>query len=375
MGAVLAVVVAVALAACSGAPGDSPTRNGELVASPAGSGSSCTTDRPCGIAAAIDRADDGDTITLLDGEYGDLTLDGGGSSLPAKVTIEPDAGATATIGKLDTNRPGLTWKGVTFTGGIYIDKGAGRTTLDTVQVEGSGVFVHASGVTITGSTIENGTSVDGVQVGGATDLLIEGSTISGFGQGADSDVHSDCVQIFDSSDIVIRGNYIGGCDNSALIFSVGGGTGISSVTVEGNQLQGCVEKTDRCSQGTALDLREPTAVDIVVRNNTILDGSVMVEPLEGLVFDRNIVGYLSNCNAPMTNSIVENWNTGKCDQPDALGSDGNRQGAVSVVDRLDGDLRLVDPTEATIEPTAGSEPAPEGFSGQALDPDVAGAGN
>ena len=224
-----------------------------------------------------------------------------------------------------------------------------------------------------GLDLADGTSIDGIQVGGATGLTVENSWVGGFGQGEGSDVHADCVQLFDSSDIVLRGNYFGGCDNAALIFSPGAGTGIRAVTVEGNFLQGCVNKDDeRCSQGTALDLRANTT-DVVVRNNTMLDGSVMVEPLPGLVFDRNIVGYASNCAMPMTNSIVIAWNTGKCDTPDAVGSAGNRVGAVEVADRAAGDLSPVDPAQVLIEPEGGSS-APSGFAGGALSDDQAGAG-
>jgi len=235
--------------------------------------------------------------------------------------------------------------------------------------------VHAAGVTISGATIENGTSIDGIQVAGARDLLVESSVVRGFGQGSDSDVHSDCIQIFDSSGIVLRGNYLGNCDNAALIFSPGGDEGISDVVVEANRLQGCVADTERCSGGTALDLRDVTSItDVVVRNNTMLDGSVRVDPLDGLVFDRNIVGYASNCDLPMTNSIVASWNTGNCERPDALGRDGNRQGEVRVRDAAGGDLGPVDPRDATIDPTGAAEPAATGFDGEPLPADQAGAG-
>jgi hypothetical protein len=70
---------------------------------------------------------------------------------------------------------------------------------------------------------------------------------------------------------------------------------------------------------------------------------------------------------PMTNSIVVDWNTGNCDQPDALDRDGNRQGEVEVRDQEGGDLALVDPADATIQPTGAAEPASAGF-------DQAGAG-
>lgn len=279
------------------------------------------------------------------------------------------------LGKVTLDLAATSWRGVTITGGLYLDKGAAGTVLDGVHVDGSGVFVHAAGVTIRDSVIENGTSIDGIQIGGARDVTIENSTIRGFGQGADSDVHSDCVQVFDSSEVVLRGNYLGNCDNAALIFSPGGGDGISDVVVEGNQIQGCVAETERCSGGTAFDLRDVTTItDVVVRNNTMLDGSVMVDPLDGLVFDRNIVGYASNCAMPMTNSIVVSWNTGNCDRPDALDRDGNRQGEVRVRDRQSGDLGLVDPQDATIDPSGAMEPASAGYDGEPLSADQAGAG-
>jgi len=342
-----------------------------------GSGSTCSADEPCAVGDAIARADGG-TVLLAAGDYGDLELAGGSSQAVVRtdqVALEPLDGAAVVVGKLTLDLPATTWRGVTFTGGIYLDTAAGGTVLDDIHVDGSGVFVHAADVTISDSVIENGTSIDGIQIAGARNVTIENSTVRGFGQGPGSDVHSDCVQIFDSSEVVLRGNYLGNCDNAGLIFSPGGGDGISDVLVEANRIQGCIVETERCSGGTAFDLRDVTTItDVVVRNNTMLDGSVMVDPLDGLVFDRNIVGYASNCAMPMTNSIVASWNTGNCDRPDALGRDGNRQGEVRVRDRQSGDLALVDPQDATIEPTGAGAPAPAGFDGEPLPADQAGAG-
>jgi hypothetical protein len=374
VGAVAGVVL---LAACGPAPrADSPT-GGTLHAAPDGSGVACSSTRPCTLPDALAAADGGE-ILLAAGGYGDLDLGGtGGAALArtARVEIAPAPGAEVEIGKLTLDLGATTWRDVTVTGGVYLDDGARGTVLDGVHVDGSGVFVHAAGVTITGSTIENGTSIDGIQIAQASDVTVEGSTVRGFAQGADSDVHSDCIQIFDSSDIVLRGNYLGNCDNAALIFSPGGGDGIQGVTVEANRIQGCVVTSERCSGGTALDLRAVTTIrDVVVRSNTLLDGSVRVEPLDGLVFDRNIVGYASNCDMPMTNSIVASWNTGSCDRPAALGRDGNRQGEVRVRDAASGDLGPVDPRDATIDPAGSGEPAAEGFDGEPLPDDEAGAG-
>ena len=373
VGGVLAGVVAL-LAACTPV-GPEPNDGENRFAAPDGTGVSCTEAKPCALDRAVNSARHGDTVALLDGDYGDVTL-ASTSFLSAsdQIVVEPAPDAKPTIGKLDLNAAGTTWRGLTFTGGIYLDTGADRTKLDNIHLDGSGLFVHADDVTVVDSLIENGTSVDGVQIGGATGVLIENSTVRDFGQGADSDVHTDCVQLFDSSKIVLRGNYLGGCDNSALIFSPGAGNGIESVLVESNFVQGCVEKNDRCSQGTALDLRQADAKDVVVRNNTMLDGSVMVDQIAGLVFDRNIVGYASNCDMPMTNTIVVDWNKGKCKQLAQVGHDGNRVGSIEVVDRGTGDLRLVDPDEATIEATGSSEPAATGYGGADLSSDEAGAG-
>lgn len=341
-----------------------------------GGGSSCTEAEPCAPTDAITRAEGG-TVLLTAGDYGDLELGGAAQAVTRtdEVAIEPAPGAEVTLGKLTLELAATTWRGLTFTGGVYLDEAATGTVLDAVRVDGSGVFVHAADVVISSSVIENGTSIDGIQIGGAQNVTVEGSIVRGFTQGADSEVHSDCVQIFDSSGVVLRGNYFGNCDNAGVIFSPGGGEGISDVLVEANQIQGCVVDTEQCSGGTAFDLRDVTDIsDVVVRNNTMLDGSVMVDPIDGLVFDRNIIGYASNCAMPMTNSIVASWNTGNCDRPDALGRDGNRQGEVRVRDRQSGDLALVDPQDATIDPSGAGAPASAGFDGEPLPADQAGAG-
>ena len=373
-----ATLVLAVLAGCAPHPEPTPELDGPVShAAVDGGGSSCSEEQPCALPDAIARADGG-TVLLAAGEYGDLELGGGSAQALARteaVAVEPAEGAEVALGKLTLDLAGTTWRGVTFTGGVYLDEAAAGTVLDDVHVDGSGVFVHAADVTIRDSVIENGTSIDGIQIAGAQNVTVEGTVVRGFGQGADSDVHSDCVQIFDSSGVVLRGNYFGNCDNAAVIFSPGGDEGISDVLVEANQIQGCVVDTERCSGGTAFDLRDVTSItDVVVRNNTMLDGSVMVDQLDGLVFDRNIIEYASNCAMPMTNSIVASWNTGNCDRPDALDRDGNRQGEVRVRDRQSGDLALVDPQDAAIDPSGAGVPASAGFDGEPLPADQAGAG-
>jgi hypothetical protein len=108
-----------------------------------------------------------------------------------------------------------------------------------------------------------------------------------------------------------------------------------------------------------------------VRSNTVLDGAVRLGAQPGTIFDRNIVGYLSDCSSPMTNSIVEDWNHRMCAQPTAVGGAGNRIGTVSFRDRDAGDLRLTDRGSAVIEPIGGAAAA--AIDGSLLPPDLAGA--
>lgn len=374
---VTAAATVLALAACGPeAPPDEPD-GAVRHAAPDGSGSACSAADPCALADAVTGADGG-RVVLAAGEYGDLELTAaaGGEAVTRteRVEIGPAEGAEVVLGKLTLELPATTWRGVTVTGGLYVGAGSPGTRIEDVHVEGSGVFVRADDVRILDSVVEDGESIDGIQIGGAREVVVEGTTVRGFLQGGDSDVHSDCVQLYDSAQVVLRGNYFGDCDNAALIFSPGQGEGIADVVVEANHLQGCVTGGDDCSGGTVLDLRAVADIrDVVVRNNTMLDGSVMVEELPGLVFDRNIVGYASNCDMPMTNSIVASWNTGNCDRPTALGRDGNREGEVRVRDREGGDLAPADARDAAIDP-AGGEPADEGFDGEPLPPDQAGAG-
>jgi hypothetical protein len=96
-------------------------------------------------------------------------------------------------------------------------------------------------------------------------------------------------------------------------------------------------------------VREVSASNVVVRNNSIVDGATRVVPRTGLVFDRNIVSYLADCSAPVTGSVVQAWNSGACATPVRLGFDGNRQGTVAFVNRAAGDLHVADTQSFSID--------------------------
>jgi len=313
-------------------------------------------------------------VLLLDGSYPDLKLNDSGASadFASNVVVRPVHPDAVSMGKIETFVPNLTWRDFELTQVFYVKPSGRGTRIENVHLDGSGMFLKSDDLALVDSVLENGSSLDGIQIGGAHNVLIENSVVRNYNQSGEKEYHADCVQIFDSSKVVIRGNYLGNCYNASIIFSGGAQKGLSDVLIEGNYLQGCLVKDETCAYGTLIDLREPSAKNIVVRNNTMLDGSVRIAPLKGLVVDRNVFDYVSNCDTPMTNSIVQRWNRGKCETPDAIGVHGNRQGEVQVVDRAHGDFRLADRDSARIEP-AGDTSSGLSYDGAPMDPTIAGA--
>lgn len=343
-----------------------------LYASPAGSGSACTSANPCALPSAVSAANGGDSILLLQGSYGDVTVKGGAGTAGNRITVAPAPGATVTFGRLATNSPNITWRSVTVTITFYINAPAVGTTTDSVMLDGGGMFVRSKDVTVTNSEFRNGSSLDGIQIGRASNVLIQHNVIHDYNQSGTSGYHADCIQIFDSSGVTIRGNNMRNCYNSAIIFSSGSGGAISNVVIEANFIQGCLVKSAACNNGNALDLRYTSTSAIVVRNNSFLNSSVrLLSP--GVTFDRNIVDYLSDCGARMTNTIVSRWNLGLCKQPSNLGTKGNRQGTVPVVNPQVGDLHLLTADSARIVPYPGTTPAPRDYDGDNTAADIAGA--
>ncbi|MCP2032066.1 lysophospholipase L1-like esterase [Okibacterium sp. HSC-33S16] len=346
-----------------------------LVAGPQGSGSSCSTGSPCSLETALGKAGEGSAITLADGNYGSMELTGGRNlkGLASAVVVGPAKGATPTFDRLKIAVPSVTWQGITVTGVMYVNRPAVDTRLENIHVSGTGLFVRSQNVTVSDSLFEGGSSVDGIQVGGASDVLIENNEVRDYDQNKNNGLHADCVQIFDSETITLRANKLSNCYNAGIILSSGKGTGMADILIESNFVQGCIVKSANCQGGSAADLRYIKTTNLVVRNNSFSGGSVRIDPLPGLVFDRNIVAYLADCASPMTNSIVEKWNAKSCSEPDAIGSDGNRTGDVVYVDEEGGDLHLEQAGSAEITPAGPHVPASVDIDGQPLEPVVAGA--
>ena len=349
LAAVVSVVCAAGIGIGTAAAFAADTSTDTLVAAPAGSGTACSEPSPCSVSTAVATALPGTSIVLQTGYYGDQVLRGRGGS---------GAGGRRARDRLRTT--------------LYIRPSAVGTVIDAVHLDGAGMFVRSTDVTVQNSVFENGHSIDGIQIGRASRVKIVGNTISHYDQSGTSGLHADCVQIFDSSDIEVRDNRISNCYNSGLIFSGGSQLGVTRVTVESNFIQGCVIKTAACKGGSAIDLREKTTSDVTVRNNTILDGSTRVATLPGVVFDRNIVSYLAVCDGPITNSIITAWNSAVCGRPSVVDSSGNREGTVSFVDRANGDLHLADVESAAIQPESGA-PVAADIDGLPMPANIAGA--
>lgn len=356
-------------------PGGFREPAGSLYASPSGGGSTCSREAPCTLPGALSEVKPGSTVALLDGNFGELTISAVRAleRLDGQTVIMPAHGASPVVGSLDLRSPNTVWHGVHFTGAVMIRSFAPNTELRGIHVQGAGVFVRAKDVTVRDSLLEDGVSTDGIQVGQAEGVLIEGNRIRNYAQEDSGGFHSDCIQMFDSKDITIRGNVLSNCYNASLIFSPGKGDGTHQVLIESNFVQGCPEITAACRGGVGLDMRTTDAnTRVIVRNNTFVDGAVRVGTLPESHFDRNYVEYLSYCETPMTNSIISTWNKGLCATPDHLGTAGNREGSVVFADQASADLRVPDSSAVRISPVPGPAPAPLDLFGGPFSPDTAG---
>jgi hypothetical protein len=344
-----------------------------------GTGTACTTTAPCQLTAALARAGSADQVRMLSGNNPTVMRPPQpGAALdwlaknPDNIVIEPAPGAAVTIAGLDTYASAHTWRNITFSATVMVRQSAVRVRLDSVRVDGAGAYIRGQDASVVDSLFENGNATDGLQIGQATGVLVEGNTIRNFTQGGFEGYHADCIQMFDSTGITIRGNFLSNCYNAALIFSPGAGRGTHDVLIESNFVQGCVAAF--CTGGVTLDMGATTEnTNITLRNNTFAGDSTRVGALPGLVFDRNIVEYLSFCDSPMTNTIVMSWNKGLCAQPSAVGRSGTRTGQVDFANASAGDFHLVDPNQARIDGYGFSAPAPRDYDGGATAALAAGA--
>jgi hypothetical protein len=341
------LATAVALALLPVLPAQAATT---LTASAIGAGTACTATSPCTAVTALTKARGGDTVVLLAGSYGSPVLKGVGGTTAASIRVRPATGAVVSFVKLQTYLPNVTWSGLTVTTLLYVYPQAVNTVVESFTMAKAGSFLRANGTVVRNSVFSGGSDLDAVQIKDVTGVTLEGNTIRDYRlSSSTSTAHVDCVQVFDSAQVRIVRNSIRGCSNAGIILSPGAGLGVRGIEISGNFIQGCIVVSTTCKGGSAIDVREASATNVVVRNNSIVDGATRVVPRTGLVFDRNIVSYLADCSAPITGSVVQAWNSGACASPARLGFDGNRQGTVLFVNRVAGDLHVADTQSFTID--------------------------
>ncbi|MBO0985729.1 right-handed parallel beta-helix repeat-containing protein [Rathayibacter sp. SD072] len=339
--------------------------------SPTGTGTACSQAAPCALSTGVQSAPAGSTVRLTTGTYPDATLRGGKATAAQPLVVTAAPGASPVLTRVKSYVANIVWSEITVSTTFYL-YGANQS-IESAHFDGGGLFVRNDGAVVRDSLFENGSSIDGIQVGGASDVLIEGNTVRDYDQDKNNGLHADCIQVFESTGVTLRGNTLSNCYNAGIIFSPGAGDGMSDITVESNFVQSCVVKTAQCRGGSAADFREVTASDLLIRNNTFVDGSLRVGGATNTVFDRNIVSYLAACDSPMTNTIVSSWNTKLCKAPALLNAQGNIQGSPRFVSEDTGDLRLVDGDEALIEGWGSTAPAARDIDGSAFSRNTAGA--
>lgn len=335
-----------------------------------GSGTSCTVSAPCTLNTAVTNAPAGSTVLVKAGEYANTTISSGKATSSAHVTVKP-ATTGVVLNGLKNYANYVDWTGMTVKKTPFYLEGNG-TTFSDMHVDGTGLFVRANDLTVKNSVFENGTSLDGIQIGGAQRVLVQNNLVKNYNQLVDNGLHSDCIQVFDSTDIMLKQNTLTSCSNDAIITSPGRGTGVKNLTVESNFVQGCVVVDAACRGGSSADFRYGSPTNLKVVNNTFATGSLRLTETPGQIFDRNYVSYLSSCTSPMTNTIVSKWNDKLCKTPSQLNTKGNRAGTFTFVNEKGYDLHVTDYSTATINPVGGT-PAAVDYDGDKMPSNIAGA--
>ncbi|CAN5276533.1 hypothetical protein BH11ACT2_BH11ACT2_17070 [soil metagenome] len=366
-------VGAVVFGSLAGAiPASAATKT--LYVSPSGSGS-CAKAHPCSLPKALAKARSGTKIKLHGGSYGSFDLSGFDqlTSVKKNVVVSPLTSKTPTFDRLLSRVAHVTWRKIRVTGVWYLSRGANYSHIEKSHLDGTGLFIRANHIVVKDSTFEGGDSIDGMQIGGASHVLVTRNVVHDYNQNKNDGLHADCVQIFDSSHVTLRANKLRNCYNAGIILSGGRDPHLDHLTIESNFVQGCITISPACRGGSAADLRWVGAKQLVVRNNTFANGAVRLADQPARVFDRNIVGYLSDCGAHVTNSVILGWNKKVCSKPSAVGSKGNRTAKVSFVNRPAGNLHLTKPHQARISPKGSLKPAATNIDGRRSTAKVAGA--
>ncbi|WP_445005627.1 hypothetical protein [Halomonas mongoliensis] len=175
------------------------------------------------IQAAVNAAEEGDTITVADGRYGPVTLDKGLSLIAAGANVEI-TGAGVNQGAALRVADGV--EGVSITG---FSLAAGAGDLAAVYVVGNN-----KGISLDGNTITGGAAHAVLTGGGVDRVTLTGNTISGDGPAAVVYVNGTTSVNNGSRDVSLIGNTITGGANAGLLVGLESTEG----AVQGNSFAG-----------------------------------------------------------------------------------------------------------------------------------------
>ncbi|MEQ8841233.1 MAG: S-layer homology domain-containing protein [Acidimicrobiales bacterium] len=247
---ILAVLASLAVTLVLSTPPASAASTWYVSAS--GSGSDCSSAKPCGsFEAALGKARPGDTVLVRAGSYPLQTIDRSVSwgASASNITFRP-TGGKVTVGGIRSHVPSLTFRGFNNSGVMYFHAGADGNQAVGNIIEQAYV-TSANGTVWRGNIIDPSTDgPDAMQVKGVAGDNPQGVTIVGniFGpQYLSGDSHTDCLQIMGGDDVYVAGNTFFPCADKAMqIRSAAGGT-VGSVTIEGNFISECAPRRTLCN--------------------------------------------------------------------------------------------------------------------------------
>ena len=287
-----ALILVTVAAGAFGCGGDSPERanrtatatpapKGGLYVSPKGNDeAACTSpETACQTwLTAFIKAEPGDVIELAAGDYGDVPLVAlPRKATPKRVVFRPAKGAEVKVGALDVDGTSdIEIVGVTSDAGWQIRGMAENVVMRDVKIldsEWGGYIGGAKRVRVIGGEIGRIDPNDGLHLnntdGDNIDVVIDGVYMHDLTNKTAPAVHTDCVQAGAANGLVIRNSRFINCATQGLFLSAYGGAATKDVVIENNWI-------GRAQDGFQA-LYVGDAMDVTLRNNSVVDGGTFVD--------------------------------------------------------------------------------------------------
>jgi len=272
----------------------------------AGNGQAATVRVPsqfAGIQAAIDVAQNSDTVLISRGTYaGNLVISGKSLTLASLYIVTGDTNDIAlttisggsTILTIDASAgPSTTIRGLTFLdGGYQIENYARRVNILDVHFIGGGTdqmsFEGAGGV-VRGCRFE-GAGDDAIDVDNASDPVIENNTIRNAGDdGMELRLHPYTGALLQ---IVFRNNVVSGCKEDGIQLIDYAGASSRDFLIEGNVITNCSKVGLACmADGNTVEnyLGAPLVEPVRVIGNTLCGNPTGVTGGDNMLLLNNII--------------------------------------------------------------------------------------